>query len=191
MKRKVIKKPVTIGTLTNKASEKRVRRRKTRRFALKTGSKEIRKGRLNLGLDMRRKKRKPNAQRVVVAKGMEGGNETTIILSVLNDEIPPGRKVADSVGVQHRKELAKLFLSLGVETTIGEIGQEEFTIHLNCIRANGMMDKNTVVRTRSRPREDGTSSGIDNHVGGIMDVTLKVLPVSTLPKLRKSGAVSK
>jgi hypothetical protein len=115
MDREFVKDPITIRTLTNETSKKCRRGRKTRSFAFQAGGKEIGESCLNLTLDMRRKKGKPNAKRVIVTKSMEGGNESTIVLSMLNDTIPPGREVANGIGVKRRKKLAKLLLSLGVE----------------------------------------------------------------------------
>jgi hypothetical protein len=108
---------------------------------------------------------------------------------MLNDKIPPGGEVANSVGVKRRKIFAKLFLSLGVKASIGQVRQEELTIHVN--GANGMVNEDTMGRTRSRPRKDRSSVGINDHVGGIMNVALEVLPDSTLPKRRESRTSTK
>jgi hypothetical protein len=73
MNREFVKDPVTVRTLTNETSKNRSRGRKTRSFAFQAGGKDIGESRLNLTLDMRRKKGKPNAKRGIVTKSMEGG----------------------------------------------------------------------------------------------------------------------
>jgi hypothetical protein len=164
---------------------------KTRDFTLETGDQKISKGGLNFGLDMRRKKGEPNAKGRVGAKSMKRRNETTIVLGVKDNPIPPGRKVTKRVGVKNREVLLELLLLLGIKATIGQVGQEQFTIHVESVRTNGMMNKDTTIRTRSKPGKDRTSGGIHNHVGRIMDVTLKVLPGRALAEGRKRRAVGK
>jgi hypothetical protein len=86
--------------------------------------------------------------------------------------------------------LLELFLLFHIKPTIGQIGQEERTIHVNGIRADGMMNKNTMIGPRSNPRNDRTSDSIHNHIAGVMDITLKILPSGALTKGRKRGAFS-
>jgi hypothetical protein len=55
------------------------------------------------------------------------------------------------------------------------------------IGTNRMMNKHTMIGARSNPRNNGASVGINNHIGGVMDVTLEVLPGGTLTKGRVTG----
>jgi hypothetical protein len=89
---------------------------------------------------MRRKERKPDAQRIVVAKSVERRDKTTIVLSVLNNTVPPGRKVREGMRIQRRKVLEEVLLLLHVKATRRKIGQEEFSIHMDGIGANRMMN---------------------------------------------------
>jgi hypothetical protein len=119
---KLIEKPVTIVAFFDKASKKRMQRSQARDFAFETSGKEVGKGSLNFSLDMRRKKRKPNAQRIVVTKSMEGRNITTIVLSVLNNTVPPGRKIGESMSIEGWKVLEEVLLLLHVKATRRKIG---------------------------------------------------------------------
>jgi hypothetical protein len=134
---------------------------------------------------MRRKKREPNAQRIVVTKSVEGRNITTIVLSVLNNTVPPGRKIGESMSIEGRKVLEEVLLLLYVKATRRKIGQEEFTIHVDGVGANRMMNQGTMVRTWSDPRNDGTRTNINDHVVRIMDVALEILPGGTSTKFRE------
>jgi hypothetical protein len=182
---KLIEKPVTIAAFFNEASNQRMRRSQARDLAFETSGKEVGKGSLNFSLDMRRKKREPNAQRIVVTKSVEGRNITTIVLSVLNNTVPPGRKIGESMSIEGRKVLEEVLLLLYVKATRRKIGQEEFTIHVDGVGANRMMNQGTMVRTWSDPRNDGTRTNINDHVVRIMDVALEILPGGASTKFRE------
>jgi hypothetical protein len=169
-----------------------MRRGKTgRNLGTEAGNKEIRKGSLGLSLNMRREKLKPDAQREIVVKSMERGNEATIILGMLNHAIPPSRKIANGNGVEDRKILLELFLVLRVEALTRHVGEKEFTIHVESRNTNRMVNQDIVIRAGGSPRDNGAGGGIDDHVGVIMNVALKVLPSRTLAKGRKDRATCK
>jgi hypothetical protein len=95
---------------------------------------------------------------------------------VLNNTIPPGRKVKDGMRVKGRKVLEELLLLFHVKATRRMMGQEEFTIHMNGVGANRVMNQHAMVRARSHPKENGDRANINNQVVGIMDVALEILP---------------
>jgi hypothetical protein len=135
-----VEKPITIGTLTNKTFNNGVRGGKTREATLNATDKEVRKSGLNLGLNMRGKKIKPDAKRTVRTKGVKRRNEATIILGVLNNTIPPVGKVGDSGGIKDGKLRLELFLVPSIKTAIGDVGEKEFAIHMNSRCVNRMMN---------------------------------------------------
>jgi hypothetical protein len=117
-----VEKPITIGTLMNKTFNNGVRGGKTREATLNATDKEVRKSGLNLGLNMRGKKIKPDAKRTVRTKGVKRRNEATIILGVLNNTIPPVGKVGDSGGIKDGKLRLELFLVPRIKTVSGDVG---------------------------------------------------------------------
>jgi hypothetical protein len=122
---------------------------------------------------------------------MEKRNESTIVLTMKDNTIPPRGKVTKSIDSKSRKKLLELFLLLQIKATIGQIGQEERTVHMNGVRANGVMDKKTMIGPRGNPRNNRASNSIHNHIRGVMNVALKVLPCGALAKRRKRRAFSK
>jgi hypothetical protein len=183
MNSKTVEQPVAIGAIANETCDERVGGSKTSSdFAFETGNYEVGKGGLDFQLYVSRKEREPDPKRIVRAKGMKRRDEATIVLSMQDDTIPPGGKIAKSIGIKGGEELLKLLLLFRIEATIGQIGKEKGTIHMNSIRTNGMVNKNTMVGPRSDPRNNRSSCRIDNHIGGVMDITLKVLPGGTLTK---------
>jgi hypothetical protein len=53
-----------------------------------------------------------------------------------------------------------------------------------------MMKKNSMVTMRSAcPRNDGTSDGIDDHIGFILHITLIILTCGALMQVRKRRAL--
>jgi hypothetical protein len=191
MDSKLIEEPVSISAFANQTSEKGMRGIETRNLVLKTGNNKVGKGSLDLDLKMAWKERKPNTERVVVTKSMERRNIATIVLTMKYNTIPPRGKITESISSKGRKELLELLLLLQVKPTIGQIGKEEGTIHVDSVGANRVMDKNTMIGPRCNPRNNGASDSIHNHVSGIMDITLKILPSGTLTIGRKRGAFGK
>jgi hypothetical protein len=97
----------------------------------------------------------------------------------------------NSVSIENREVLLKLFVILSIKTTIGYGRQKQLTVHVNSIGANRMMNENAVVGTGRNPRKNGTGGSIHNHVSGVMDITIKILPSGTLTQGRKSRMISK
>jgi hypothetical protein len=185
---KTVEQPIAIGSVANETRDKWMRGSKTGSdFAFETGNNEVGKGGLNFQLDVTREEGEPNAKRIVGAKGMKGRDKATIVLAVQDNTIPPGGEIAKSIGIKSRKQLLELLLLFSVEATIGQVGKEKGAIHVNSVQANRMMDKNTMIGARSNPRNNRASVGINNHVGGIMDVTLEILPGGALTKGRVTG----
>jgi hypothetical protein len=119
MKGETVEQPIAIGAVTNETHDKWMRGSETRDFAFETRNNEVGERCLNFQLDVTWEEREPNAKRIVRTKGMKGRDKATIVLSVQDNTIPPGRKIAKSIGIKSRKQLLKLFLLFRVETTIG------------------------------------------------------------------------
>jgi hypothetical protein len=191
MNREFVEEPIAIGALTDQALNNRVRGGKTGCATLNAYNKEVSKGCLSLSLNVRREKFKPDAERTMGTERVQGGNKTTKGLSMLHHTVPPEREVGDGGRVKKRKLGLKGFVVASVKATIGKVGKKKLAVHVYSRSTNGVMDKDTIVGTRSNPRKDGTGGNIDNQRIGGMDVTLKILPSGALLKRRKGRAISK
>jgi hypothetical protein len=184
---KSIKDPITVGVVTNETSKEGMGTSKTRRLALKAGGKKISKGGLHFSLNMKREKVKPKTKRAVVAKRVEWGDETTVVLGVLNDTIPPSREIKKRVSSEGRKVLLKVLLILGVEATIRHISKEEVLVQVDDRSTDRIVKKHAMIGTRGKPGDNGAGGSIDNHIQGIMHIALIIVPGSTLTRRGRSG----
>jgi hypothetical protein len=191
MKSESIEDPIAIRSVPNEPSKEGMRARETGGPSLQARGKEIGKGGLHFSLNVSRERVKPDTKGTIVTKGMQRRNKTTMVLSVLDDAIPPGREIEKGISGKGRKMLLKLLLSLGVETAIRQVGKEEGFIEVNRGSANGIVENETVIGTRSKPGNNGASRSIHNHVGWVMNVALEVLPGGASTMRRKSRALSK
>jgi hypothetical protein len=177
-----IENPITIGSIMNDTSKKCMRPSKTRGLAFETGSKKVSEGSLNLSLYMSRKRGKPNGEWLVVTKSVKWRNEATMILHMLDNAIPPRGKIKKRVNSECGKVLLKLFLSLGIKAMVGQVGKEKVLVHMNRRSTNREIKDNTMIRMGSIPRDNGTGDRINNHIGKVMDIALKVLPGGTVTR---------
>jgi hypothetical protein len=165
--------------------------RETGEFTLDTDNEEVSEGSLNFSLNMWREEIKPDAKGTMRAERVERWNETTVVLRVLDNPIPPVGEVGDGSRVKDRKFGLKMLLVASIKPFVRHVSKKKFAIHMNSRSAEGMMDQNAVVGTRGCPGEDGASMDVDKQSVCSINIALKVVPSGTLAKRRKGRTFSK
>jgi hypothetical protein len=140
MNGQLVEKPVPIGALTNKAIDDRIGGGETGEFTLDADNEEVSKGSLSLSLNMRREEVEPDAEGTMGMERVERWNETTVVLRVLNNPIPPVREVGDGGRIKDGKLGLKLFLVASIKPFIRHVSKKELAIHVNSGSAERMVN---------------------------------------------------
>jgi hypothetical protein len=89
---------------------------------------------------MGREEVEPDAEGTMWTERVERRNETTVVLRVLNNPIPPVREVGDGGRIKDGKLGLKLLLVASIKAFIRHVSEKELAIHVNSRSAERMMD---------------------------------------------------